>query len=1372
MDANLSPQSIQNTDDQPKQVPYVSKSKGQTTGTLIPANMASAAQAALEQFEQTYGSIDEYLADRLGYASVAELHQYFSAEQVDASALAIGNIERGSGFITGDQTGVGKGRICASILRYARQQGKEAIFVTQKKTLYADMMRDVSDIGMYNFNPFITDTNAEIPLPNGQALTTGGAAQQERAMREMIGSRSTGMFYNAVFTTYNQLQTVGQKEPLRREFLRAIASNAILILDEAHEAGGTKNERKPSMAFPDRAEFVRELVDSASGVFYSSATYAKRPDVMDLYARRTDLRLAVSRMDALENLLNRGGVPLQQMVASKFVASGQMLRRERSFEGIRFQAKVVSVDREVADQFSAAMRAIKDFDKAKQMAIKELDQELKKAAKAISEDGSIGAAGAKSTNFTSLMHNCIEQGLLAQKAEATVQEAVHSLQTGQKPVIAVANTMGSFIQAFADVNDLNPGDAIDLSFANLLERYLERSRDVLLRNYQGHATRHRLTDEELGEVGLMAYEDALETIQEGDFSGVPVSPIDYITQRLEQSGYRVAEVTGRSAGLNYLSNGSTTYKVRSSGDRTPRARIDAVAQFNSGDADVIILNCSGSTGISLHASEKFADQRSRHMIVAQAERDINVFMQMLGRVHRTGQVALPSYTLLMGDLPAEKRPGAILAKKMASLNANTTAARETDISIQNVVDFMNAYGEQVVTDLFSDDPELDAKLDFPLAKAAEDFSDTALIKLVTGRIPLLPIAEQEAVYTLIETEYRELVEQQRAMGESILEADQLDLDARMLARMEVIPADSAARSEFTGAVYLEVVDTKSASKPLTQLQMVNVVRAEVGLASIENISEHDPDTLTKVAQQKHSETIAHLQTTTEQYRKEIVASKKDETAIAKFNTKLDRQLHQVQAVLGQYSPGTPVRVVTPTTANVFYGVVAGIDQKIRPGSPAAPNSWKMRILVADSAKQITLPLSKLNTGRSNSAVISVQAQDWFGNDVYALFDKRQEEGRVDRQIFTGNIIKAFEKYPKGKLVNYTDTQGEIRQGLIMPKEFDIQESLREEPIAFKEPYQIKAFITDLTDRKGVVKTLDELLVVRSQFNGNGFLLQAPRAKESGGKYYLDEALLEAIGSDFYSVSDRMEVVIAAERLEQTLNVIMQQRSYTLAAFDFKDIARDYLGITLPKLEVLDAGKLEQQASEPLFELGIPASGNAPRSIAPATEQKGIVEKRIARFLDEAGLLQAVLDGEDFHLKIENEPWTPLVVERHGNDLFLTHYLNQNGDTFIDSEMVFKIQADGQLQFQETAVQDPFRGGEARSPDRLFARLFSGNILEQGFATAARSLLQTQASEQLHSNLKMPVEAIAQVPQSVQQSNLQRSLQIKSEKLIWRSWRLI
>ncbi|MBW4466319.1 MAG: strawberry notch C-terminal domain-containing protein [Pegethrix bostrychoides GSE-TBD4-15B] len=1321
---------------QPKQVTYQPKSQGNSTGTLIPYNMASAAQSALDRFTQQHGEIDAYLASRLGYASIAELHRHFSAEQVDASALAISNIERGSGFIVGDQTGVGKGRICASILRYARQQGRAAVFVTQNKTLYADMMRDISDIGLYGFQPFITDTKAIIPLANGQELRTGNQAQQEQLMKEMMLTRRLDSSYSAVFTTYSQLQTVGQQEPLRRQFLRAIAPNAILILDEAHEAGGSPSGWRMAGP-PDRAEFVRELVDAAAGVFYSSATYAKRPDVMDLYARRTDLQFAVSSMTALENILDRGGVPLQQIVASKFVASGQMLRRERSYEGISFQAKVVPVDRDVADQFSAALRAIKDFDRAKQKAIKELSKQLKAEAKAFGMDGAVGEVGAKSTLFTSLMHNCIEQGLLAQKAEATVQEALQSLQTGQKPVIAVANTMGSFIQAFAEANDIQNGNSIEISFSNLLERYLERSRDVMIKDYRGQVTRQRLTDAELGETGIIAYEEALDCIREADFSTIPVSPIDYITQRLERAGYSVREVTGRSAALDYAPDGSTFYRMRPDTERTSQARISAVAQFNSGEADVIILNCSGSTGISLHASERFADQRPRHMIVAQAERDINVFMQMLGRVHRTGQVALPSYTLLMSDLPAEKRPGAILCQKMAGLNANTTAARETGISIQNVVDFMNPYGEQVVTELLSDDLELDAKLDYPSAKAENDASEIALIKKVTGRIPLLPIAEQEAVYSLIESEYGELVEQQRAMGESILEADQLDLDARTVARMQVIPNDSQIQSEFAGAVYLEIVDVKSSAKPLTQLQVVNALREQLDLAPVKHPDEHNRDAVAIIAQDQVHATILSLKAAVNQYRAEVTAHNHDEALSAKFNEKLDKQQTQVVKTIRAFPVGTSVRVVTPLNANVFYGVVISLDQKARSGNPVAPNAWRMRILVADAAKQITLPLSKVNTGREGTAIVDAQARDWFNNDIYSLFDRRQEAGRTTRQIFTGNLIKAFEKYPKGKLVNYSDSQGQIRQGLIMPKGFDIEESLEQEPVAFSTPDQVKAFLTNLTYRKGAVRTLDELLLLKSQPGGDNFVLQTPKARDSGGRYYLDEQLIAAVGSDFYSVNDRMEVVVPAERLEQSLNVIMLQRGYALAAFEHKDIARDYLGIKLPELEKFETGAVKHQqneilaAGEPIQSVEVDSVGNTSQPpitlmIASSKEQVGSLEKRIVKFLEEAELREVVT--EDFHLSIENDPYIPLVVERHNHQLYLTHYLEQNGDTFIDTEMVFRIQPGGQLQFKETAVQDPLRGGEHRAADRAFAQLFSRNILEQGFAAAARSQQSEEVSE--------------------------------------------
>ena len=1098
-----------------------------------------------------------------------------------------------------------------------------------------------------------------------------------------------------------------------------------------------------------------------------SATYAKRADVMDLYARRTDLRLGVSSMTALENILTRGGVPLQQIVASKFVASGQMLRRERSYEGISFQAKTVPVDRVVADDFSAAMRAIKDFDRAKQKAVKAISNEAKAEAKALGEDGAIGEVGARSTNFTSLMHNCIEQGLLAQKADATVQEAIAALNRGEKPVITVANTMGSFIEDYAESQNLNPGDAMSLSFGDLLERYLERSRDVVVTDYRGHSTRLRLSDEQLGGDAVLAYEEALDCIRESDFTGIPISPIDYIEQQLERSGYRVTEVTGRTAGIEYGADGAMAYKVRLGEEKTAKGRIDAVARFNAGDADVILLNCSGSTGISLHASEKFADQRPRHMIVAQAERDINVFMQMLGRVHRTGQVALPNYTLLMGDLPAEKRPGAILCRKMASLNANTTAARETDISLNTVVDFMNPYGEQVVTELLADDPELNAKLDFPSAQGDSGASDIALIKKMTGRIPLLPIAEQEAVYNLIESEYCDLVDQARAMGENILEADQLDLDARPLARMQVMADDSETASEFTGPVYLEIVEAKSESKPLTQLQAINAVREAVGLAEVGAVGFHDSDALAATARQQVTATIAELETATNRYRQAAIAQKQDGKAIEKLNDRIEQQLTHVSGVLEQFVPGTPLRLVTPASKTILYGVVAGADAKKRSGSPAAPNRWKLRILVADSARQITVPLSKFNTGRSGSLDATVQTEDWFGNSVYSLFSMQQEAGRVNRQIFTGNLIKAFEKYSNGKLVNYTDYRGEVCQGLIMPKGFDIESELTKEPVAFKEPQQVFRFLTDLTNRQGTVKTLDELLLLKPQQAGEGFILQAPKSKESGGRYYLDEDLIAAAGSDFYSVADRMEVVIPPERLERLLGVVMHQRNYTLAAFEFKEVARDLVGVSLPTLEKVEIHEVKlpvvsqpvaiasQPTPEPVVERSMAEAPVTP--VVPNMPPMGQLEKRVLRFLRNAGIEQEVMTSQEFHLRIENEPFIPLVVERQGDELYLTHYLTQDGDMFIDSEMVFRVRGEGHIEFKETAVQS-LRGGESRLPDRAFAQIFSKNIVQQGFAEAAKAQLQAQAEREVGGvSLEEQEDERSQMP-----SDMRQYLEVKDQ----------
>ena len=110
----------------------------------------------------------------------------------------------------------------------------------------------------------------------------------------------------------------------------------------------------------NRASYVRNLVNTAQGVFYSSATFAKRPDVMDLYSK-TDMRLAVPNILQLGDVISAGGVPLQQIVSSMLAEAGQYLRRERSFEGVEYATPAVTVDKKAAEQVSTAMRSILAF---------------------------------------------------------------------------------------------------------------------------------------------------------------------------------------------------------------------------------------------------------------------------------------------------------------------------------------------------------------------------------------------------------------------------------------------------------------------------------------------------------------------------------------------------------------------------------------------------------------------------------------------------------------------------------------------------------------------------------------------------------------------------------------------------------------------------------------------------------------------------------------------------------------------------------------------------------------------------------------------------------------------------------------------------
>ncbi len=445
---------------------------------------------------------------------------------------------------------------------------------------------------------------------------------------------------------------------------------------------------------------------------------------------------------------------------------------------------------------------------------------------------------------------------------------------------------------------------------------------------------------------------------------------------------------------------------------------------------------------------------------------------------------------------------------------------------------------------------------------------------------------------MIEREYVEYVERQEAMGESILEAQSLDFDARTIARMEVVAADSGITSQFTSPVYLDVVDVKTLRKPLTTHEAVNLVRRYLDLPEVDesfNLYETRPE-IRQAATDRATEQIQALRRSTEDYRAKFqirVPPKQGEAesetqlrtskAIDKFNIRLDQQLNHVRQTLDSFPAGTPVRIAT-ANESVFYGIVARVWNTDSKGNPTAPGNWKIQFLLADPAKELTIPLSKVNLSASNAISVVPKEYDFFDEPIYEVFDQRQRKNREERQIFTGNTLRAIEKF-HGKMINYTNTQGTTCQGVLTPPGFDIEKALEREPVQMTAPQDVIRFLFEVTQRSGQLKTPDELLIVRAQRrrDGNGILLQTPKAKEEGGQYFLDKHLMEAAGGgEFFSVGKKMILIVPPERIESVIQ-FLNARDFSLSAFEQRQKARDMMGIELPSLQLIEQNQFEAKA---------------------------------------------------------------------------------------------------------------------------------------------------------------------------------------------------
>jgi predicted RNA methylase len=1144
------------------QVTYEPRSSRKDGGVLIPVNMKDPTQDALSRLEDAVGNIDDYAVKQLGYKSAEELHGALMGLQVDSVASAIYQIEQGKGVIIADQTGIGKGRQAAAVIRWAERSGHIPVFVSVTPSLFTDIYGDLHDIGSDNINPFILNKEASIKGPGDTKLFANKAIGHKQTMERVRDSGQLPAGSNAIFMTYSQVNT----DNVQRQMLTAIADRAVFILDESHNAGGQSNT----------GEFITSLLEGAKGVTYLSATYAKRPDNMPLYFK-TDIGQAAADNEGLMQAMANGGLPLQTVVSNNLVKAGQMFRRERSYDGVSIETIVDTKHRAdheaLSDETTKALRAIVDADAMfHEVFVKQMNDELQQSGGAVIDNaGNQAQAGVDHTQFSSVVHNFVKQMLLGLKAQRAADDAIAALKRDEKPIIAVENTMGSFLEAYAKDNMVTQGgDLGSFDYRTVLSRALARTRVLNEVLPNGDKAKRVISLSQLDEMTRSAYEAAQAVIDGLDLS-IPVSPIDWIRNEVRKAGFTIAEITGRKLAVDYSVNGKATLGSIDALEQTDKVRTTQL--FNSGRLDALILNVAGSTGISLHASEKFQDQRQRHMIIAQAAGDINIFMQMLGRVHRTGQVKLPKYSILSVDLPTEKRPTAVLSGKMKSLNANTSSNTDSATSIKTV-DMFNKYGDKVVSDYLRDNYELARALDVEDLIGGDDAAED-LARKATGRLALQPIEVQHAFYEEIEAQYSAMMEYLNKTNQNDLEPRTFDYDAQET-RQDVLFEGANKDSPFgEDAIYGEY-SIKAQGKAMTP--------AEIREAMAENLSGQRPDA--------HVESL--ISGLLEQWAKKFNEDRaKHGLAPGAFNADKYRTFVTgiygkdsaeafVQSALAKIAKGEEIENITPArlsntadamkgitfmrnhavgntfrvdiNGDMFNAVVTNIrsTHKVN-GNPFSLSKIQVTLALNGALRSITVPATQFQR-------IEVSAIG-RGYTVEQLFKEQPANQRETAKVVTGNLLAAYGELTgvRGTIIAFTKQDGTTEQGILLPKTFDFKSNTRGD---YRLPTAQAAFtFLQKSENKDIgrfgIQSRDG--VVRVLPAGNGVSVLVPKSKLKGGKYFLDKGLIEALGDFVTSGSAMKATTYVRDKAVQALDLLMKKNAlYAIPSMaeEAKDLTED------------------------------------------------------------------------------------------------------------------------------------------------------------------------------------------------------------------------
>lgn len=1200
-----------------EKVKYVPQSNNPfSLNSVIPADQARATKKALEKI----GDVDSFLVDELGYNDADDMHHSLASEQADSVALAIHQAKQGNAFIIGDMTGIGKGRQAAAMIRFAHKQGKIPVFITAKKALFSDMYRDLKSIGNSDLRPFIwaakdKEHSADMTDSEGKLVyQLPSDKEQERVMDYLQKNGKLPDGYDYIVTTYDSFssgtmdyedgkKTVrkngkGSKNGQRkRDVLEAIAKNANVIMDESHKAGGQGSG----------SAYLQYVVPKLNAITFLSATYAKRPDNMPIYALRTSMNQAGMKPSELIDAIKRGGATLQEVMSQALTASGQFIRRERDMTGVTIDWKtiddpvVVEEQREQYDSIIGLFNDIINFQRTYVGAyLDKRNDELAAIQASIKNRQGTKDLGIHNQPFASRTYNMVQQVLLSLKAKEAAKSAIEHLKNGEKVVIALNNTNESQTEQYeanAEMEAPDLGVVLMKGLQGVL-RY-DKTDDM------GNKTFGTFNLEDLGPDAVARYHEIEDNIKNAS-TGLSLSPIDVVRDELEAAGYRVGELTGRQTMFVKNPNG-TVSKVK----RTDTDKKKLALDFNTNKLDALILNRSASTGISLHDSVEYdVEHKPRTMIVVQQQPDVNEEVQMRGRIDRTGQVNRGRYEYIVSQIPSEQRLLMMFKAKLKSLDANTTSSQKSKFNDMEVSDIINKYGDKVVREYMAEHLDLYSKMADPFgweSSYGEDLSTIDPQRLIAtsggklggkeagadaskllGRMALLKVSEQEKMLQEIGELYANEIQRLNEMGENDLEITELPLKAKALHK-EVWKqgAEPGGDNAFADNTYIEKVNMAILKKPM---KAVEVKSSQDGLTGGKTWEEYKTEKKAalkeyfdqKIADetQKYEERAVKAATKAkEKYIKDgkkgqeksgmsdeqiekmagyqydnIYKQEKDKLNDVVKNLKAKAEMFE--RVLDTFDTNQtfvlPTDMNNPNELSGFgnsYGRL--IDIKITDNY--SPNASTVSFATLDGRRKITFPIAgKVGSGENKVDIIgsidrmTKQAAGMGDNHIKVLdqdlknWDRlTSNESRKDGYIVTGNLMQALvdskDQGLGGQLVKYTTDTGEVKTGILMPDRFDPKGLTTDAPInSVAEKFDLSSWrggIDEVTSSDGEVK------VKRiDNYRGNFYELRVPKSKAKGGKYFMDNDLLELVsGNNFETRGNSMLAEFKPEQLKPVLD---------------------------------------------------------------------------------------------------------------------------------------------------------------------------------------------------------------------------------------------